>query len=148
MNTFTLLLVFALALMISFTSVAKIYQWTDAEGKTHFSDIPPDQYAHKEIKIAAKLAAGSKSHPNVHKHFSGGSKSNVNRVNKPKVSSEEKAKDIARCNRYKEKYERYKREGILGYNVATGQKRMMTKSEEKHWLKSAKENMEIMCSGI
>lgn len=31
MNTFTLLLVFVLALMISFTSVAKIYQWTDAE---------------------------------------------------------------------------------------------------------------------
>lgn len=148
MKKFTLLLVFALALMVSFTSVAKIYQWTDAEGKTHFSDIPPAQYAHKEIKIAAKLAAGSKSSPKVHTHFASGSSSNVKSANTPKVSADDKAKDIARCNRYKEKYERYKREGILGYNVVTGQKRMMTKSEEKHWLKSAKENMEIMCSGI
>ena len=148
MITFRFLPALAVALMVPLSSVAKIYQWTDAEGKTHFSDIPPAQYAHKEIKIAAELAAGSKSRPKVHTHFASGSTNNVKRGNTPKVSADDKAKDIARCNRYKERYERYKREGILGYNVVTGQKRMMTKSEEKYWLKSTKENMEIMCSGI
>lgn len=42
------LLVFGLLTAASIHSIAGIYRWTDAQGKTHFSDQPPEEHAASE----------------------------------------------------------------------------------------------------
>ena len=58
------------------------------------------------------------------------------------------SKDQLRCNRYKERLEKYEREGIMGLDSATGRIVKMEGEVAEIAMQGARDNVEIFCEGL
>ncbi len=138
-------------MMLLATSVtAQVYKWTDANGQVHYGSKPPVPANVEEIKIDKQktdveavnrlnsMSSSKKTSQTYSSKSSSGSTKNSS-------AASELEKDKARCKKYKETYARYKKEGVMGINPYTGEKKKMTGEAKKTAIQNAKDNAEIFC---
>jgi len=109
MRTLTTLILVALSLSISTSGFAKIYKWTDANGKTHYTATPPSSKAKvlskKEFKVR-KTPKSSLTHTSQSTNYS--SKSKTSAKEKKTVNKRQQAQ--AQCSKARQKTPALERE--------------------------------------
>lgn len=132
------------------TAIAKVYTWTDENGQIHYSSQPPPKAETREVEI--KKHKPDQQTIDRLNHIKAKNTSSTSSLNKKIKQAEEKnlseselEMDKKRCQRYKEQYERYKREGIMGVNLLTGETKKMSGESAEIALENARQNVEIFC---
>ncbi len=151
-------------LCLSSTSFGdEIYKWRDNEGKLHFSSTPrvlgPQV---EEVDIKPMPADRSNAYRQRYLlqqqkyELQAKERDKERTLNKQKAMllQEEREKEMAKaqairdqkmCEKYKERYKRYRDQGVMGYNIATGEKKIMHGDSARRVIQNTKETMELFC---
>lgn len=138
---------------------AEIYKWKDENGKLHYSSTPRVLAPNiQEVKLQ-KLPA-DRANANRQERLLNQKKRDIRRVEQDKqnemrkekhVQAEQRAmlKQEARnkeiCEKYKQRYTRYKNDGVKGINLVTGKKQNLKGAAARNAIQDAKENVGIFC---
>lgn len=141
------ILTFVLACLTHNLAMAKVYKCEGADGKIEYRQTvcPEDTEQNKMDRLNYKAPKAAPNDNPVSK---------ANKLDQIKLqkrqgqvnSAKERKKDIARCNKYKERLARYKRDGIMGINLVTGEQSVMKGEGARTAMKNAQDNVNIFCS--
>ncbi len=152
-----------LLLVSSCASAEAIYKWRDDEGKLHFSSSPrvltPEV---EEVQLQPMPADPYNAHR----------KKNLLRQKQYELEAEERKKELTYqkqqmmlqqeerdkklaeinaasnkklCEKYKDRYQRYRDDGVMGYNILTGEKELMRGEAARRTIEFTKETKDLFC---
>lgn len=146
------LFVSAILLLTSQMAFAEIYKWRDENGKLHFSSTPrvlSPEVEEVEIKVPEADSSNAYRQERLLREKSyelDRKEREKERVfNKQERMLAEEKYDAEMCQRYTERYKRYRSEGVMGINIISGKKEKMSGAQAQAAIESARENMEIFC---
>lgn len=154
------ILPFIIALLLtSPIANAEIYKWKDENGKLHYSSTPRVLAPHIEEVKLQKLPV-DRANANRQERLLNQKKRDIRRVEQDKqneirkekhIQAEQKAmlkqeaRDKDMCEKYKQRYTKYKNNGVKGINLATGKKQKLKGAAARNAIQDAKENAELFC---
>jgi len=146
------LIIAIILLTFSQTAFAKVYKWTDAQGKVYYSDKPVEDEKIQELKLqttkqdpveAARLRAQTQKIRQKTRSYS--QKSSSSYSNSSRNSADYSEKDKARCKKYQDRYAQYQRDGVEGYNPVTGKRGKMTGADKHQALDNVRASIDVFC---
>lgn len=148
-------LVGIVCLALSNSVMAKVYKWTDSNGKVHYSDKPIKQGDVEEVKIkttkpdpaeARRLKEQTRKMKQKTRSLKNKLKQSASRPTSKRQSSNTSAKDKARCEKYKQRLAKYRREGVEGINPVTGRRGKMTGEGKRQAIENAEASVDAFCN--
>lgn len=138
------------AILLVFTHnlvLAKVYKCKGADGKIEYRQTacPVDAEQNKMDRLNYKAPQAAPGDNPIRKAQALDRSEKQSRQNSVSTTKE-REKDKARCKSYKDRLARYKKDGIMGINLVTGEKKLMTGDGAKTAMQNAKDNVDIVCS--
>jgi hypothetical protein len=157
MNFKLIIFLVSATLLFSSNILAKVYKWTDSNGKVHYSDKPIETKDVKELKLdtqkpdpkeVRRMNIQNSKIRSKQRALSRNNNQSQSRssLKSSSTSQSQAAKDRARCEEYKKRLAKYQREGVLGINPITGQRKMMQGEGKRQAIENARTSVEIFCS--